>query len=160
MKDMILLLVAVLFAYTLPGQDANDPDSKLHKVEELQLMNLPTLNGSAGTSSSMGSSTSMGTSTQASPRWSIQFRLKNFTPKTVKKVYWYFKVLDPSEDTLNKVFQTKRKIKGQNDSTISEEFSCNPQLISSQTKFTVEVTRIEYEDGTYWEHPAAKPEKE
>ncbi|MEW6736385.1 MAG: hypothetical protein AB1489_34150 [Acidobacteriota bacterium] len=155
MKDLLLFLVLLFFVYTPVGQDSGSSDEPpIHKIEQLELVNLPQLNKSAGTSISLGDTS------QNSTRWSVQFRLKNLTPKTVKKVYWYFKLLDSPEKKLNKVFETKRKIKAQNDSEIAEEFNCNPQLISPQLKFTVEITRIEYEDGSHWEYPAAKPDKE
>lgn len=148
--------VLAVLAFCLPvyAQDA----SVYHESSNIQMKNMGALGMMGGMMSV--STSGAGVSSGRTNNWRIEFKLKNIsTDKVITKVGWQFKMPNSPRPEEVRQYRTKCKIKPQKDATIGESAIIDPSLVPERPVIMLNVTRLEFEDGSFWEQPAPKPEE-
>ncbi|MEW6731642.1 MAG: hypothetical protein AB1489_09975 [Acidobacteriota bacterium] len=148
MKKQVLLLLTLLWVCTVYAQNNTT------QVDQIKLANVPDLNGLVGIKT-----VTVGSSGRPSEYWRVEFRIKNLSSRTIAKIDWQFKVADSLEEVLSKQFHNKQKVKPEKDSIVVQEFRHPLKNLPSYPRCSVELLRIEYEDGNFWENSNLDNEK-
>ncbi|MBL8149510.1 MAG: hypothetical protein JNN15_06245 [Blastocatellia bacterium] len=144
------LIVYLLFFSTLAFAQ-NSPPFDLQNVQVTKVVS-PNAMGSSYGSVLMGG----GTGSANSKSWRVEYRLKNLSDKVITKVGWQIKVLNYN---INKQFKTKIKIKPMKETNLSESFDLDEAGANNTLDTQVNITFIEFEDGSIWQYPVPKPEE-
>lgn len=153
MRFTTVLAILALFPLPVYSQDA----SIYHEASNVQIKNI----GSLGLMGGMMSVSTSGVvaSSGKSNNWRIEFKLKNTsTDKVITRVGWQFKMPNSPKPDEVRQYRTKCKIKPQKESTVGESAIIDSSLVPDQPIIMLNVTRLEFEDGSFWEQPAPKPE--
>ncbi|MCS6884356.1 MAG: hypothetical protein RMM17_08910 [Acidobacteriota bacterium] len=129
-----------------------------HEVSEVEIKNISSL-GLMGGMVSISTGGMGSTSGSQSNTWRLEFRLKNTSDKVITRVGWQFKMPNSPRPQDIRQFRTKCKVKPQKDAVVGETVVIDPSLVPERPVILLNVTRLEFEDGTYWEQPAPKPEE-
>lgn len=131
--------------------------SALTKVQS-SMDSMGSMGGSSGMGgmSSMGSSGDTGTkgplSSNSEQRLVFVMKSKNLSPQAISNIYWESCFTNASKETVVKKFKTSKKIKSNSEEIIKEAVMVDGKSTPATNKIGIQVSKIEYEDKTFWEN--------
>ncbi|MBL8149511.1 MAG: hypothetical protein JNN15_06250 [Blastocatellia bacterium] len=157
MKKLILLMLYIVFSTLAFAQ--NSAPNRPFEVQNVRITKTSESTGMMGSGGGSGSLVTGGTfgGVTEDNNWRIEYRIKNISDKVITRIGWQFKILN-SKDQSNREFKNKMKLKPNKEANISEPFNADAILIPANPNTELNITYVEFEDGSIWQHPVPKPE--